>query len=398
MNDDLLRWRNEFPILEHKTYLISNSLGAMPRSVSARMQEYADTWATKGVKAWADAWWEMPVRVGDRIAPLIGAKPGDVTMHPNSTTLQAIILSCFEGGDPRRTKVVSEAFHFPSILYVTERWVKCRGGTFVLIDSDDGVTIELQKMLDAIDEQTLLVSISHVLFKSAFVQDVKAIVEKAHRVGAFVVLDAYHSVGIMPVDVRALDVDFLTGGVLKWLCGGPGGAFLYAHPERTKHCQPNLTGWFAHPKPFQFKAAPMEYREDAGKFLNGTPAIPALYAATEGPRIIQQVGVETIREKSVRQTSLLIRLAQQHGFTVHSPLDPSQRGGTVTIDVPHGYAVTQVLLARDILVDYREGAGIRIAPHFYNSDEEVERVMSAMVEILQNKSYEQFASRRSVVT
>ncbi len=400
MSDRLLQWRKEFPILEKKTYMISNSLGAMPHSVYDRMQEYAETWATKGVKAWADEWWEMPVRVGDVIAPLIGARPGNVTMHPNITILQAIILSCFEGDgrDPKRTKIVSEDLNFPSVLYITGRWAKAHQAELMLVESDEGVTVELQRMLDAIDERTLLVSISHVLFKSAFVQDAKAIIEKAHRVGAHTILDAYQSVGILPVDVEELGVDFLVGGVLKWLCGGPGGAFLYAHPMRTEHLKPNLTGWFAHKRPFGFELGEMEYRDDAWKFLNGTPSIPALYAAAEGPKIIKQVGVQNIREKSIRQTSQLIRWAEQHGFKVRSPLDAEKRGGAVTLEVPHGYEVSQALIARDILVDFREGAGIRIAPHFYNSDEETENVIEAIVEILQQKSYERFSAKRDVVT
>ena len=396
--DDLLRWRKEFPILESKTYLVSNSLGAMPRAVFHKMREFAEAWASKGVKAWADEWWEMPVKTGDMLAPLIGAKLGEVSMHTNISSIQALVLSCFEGHDPKRTKVISESLHFPSVLYVTERWVNNNHAELVLVESDEGVTIDLQRMLDAIDVRTLLVSISHSLFKSAFLQDINAITEKAHRVGAAIVVDAYQSVGIVPLDVGALDVDFLTGGVLKWLCGGPGGAFLYAHPERTKHLVPNFTGWMAHPRPFRFEISSMEYHADARKFLNGTPAIPALYAAAEGPRIIQEIGVERIRTKSVRQTSLLIQLAQQHGFTVRSPLDSAQRGGTVTVDVPHGYAVTQALIAQDILVDFREGAGIRIAPHFYNTDEEVERVIAAMREILESKSYAKYTSSASVVT
>jgi kynureninase len=400
MSDELLRWRKEFPILEKKNYLISNSLGAMPRSVYGRMQEYAETWATKGVKAWTDEWWELQARVGDLIAPLIGAGPGEVTMHPNITILQAIILSCFEGAprDPKRRVIVSEDQNFPSVLYILGRWAAVHQAELVLVKSDDGVTVDLQKMVDAIDEQTLLVSISHVLFKSGFVQDAKAIIDKAHRVGASVVLDAYQSVGIMPVNVKELDVDFFIGGVLKWLCGGPGGAFLYANPVRTKSLKPNLTGWFAHQRPFNFETGEMQYREDAWKFLNGTPSIPSLYAASEGPRVIRQVGVERIRAKSLHQTALLIERAHQHGFNVRSPIKGDLRGGTVTLHVPHGYEVAQALIAQDILVDYREGAGIRLAPHFYNSDEELEHAIAAMVEILQHKTYEQFGSQRRIVT
>jgi kynureninase len=400
MSDELLRWRREFPILEKKNYLISNSLGAMPRSVYGRMQEYAETWATKGVTAWADEWWNLQARVGDLIAPLIGAGPGEVTMHPNITVLQAIILSCFEGTqrDLRRKKIISEDQNFPSVLYILGRWAATHQAELILVRSDDSVTVDSQKMLDAINEQTLLVSVSHVLFKSAFIQDAKAMIEKAHRVGASVVVDAYQSVGIMPVNVKELDVDFLVGGVLKWLCGGPGGAFLYANPVRTKSLNPNLTGWFAHQRPFNFEIGEIQYREDASRFLNGTPSIPSLYAASEGPRIIQEVGIERIRAKSLHQTSLLIERARQHGFSVRSPIREDLRGGTVTLHVPHGYEVAQALIAQDILVDYREGAGIRVAPHFYNTDKELEEAVAAMVEILQHKSYERFGPERKGVT
>ena len=398
--DPLLRWREEFPILAEKTYLVSNSLGAMPRSVSRRLQEYADTWSSKGVRAWSDEWWEMPVRTGDTIAPLIGAGSGEVSMHPNITLMEAVILSCFEEEATRqgRRKIVCEEMNFPSVLYLYRNWAETHDCELALVPSEDGITIDTQRLLDAIDEQTFLVPISHVLFKSAYLQDAKAVIEKAHSVGAVVVLDAYQSVGIVPVDVRALQVDFLVGGVLKWLCGGPGGGFLYVRPDLRTLFTPRLTGWFAHPRPFDFSVKAMEYREDSFRFLNGTPAIPALYAAGEGPKIIQQVGVGTIREKSLRQTALLIDLADKYGFSVHSPRTPERRGGTVTMDIPHAYAVAQELIAREIIVDFRKGAGIRLSPHFYNSDEEVMFAMAQVREILATKAYERHSGGQALVT
>jgi kynureninase len=400
MNDDLQHWRTEFPILSRTTYLISNSLGAMPRSVFDRLHEYADTWATKGVRAWADEWWEMPVRTGNVIAPLIGAGVGEVSMHPNITLMEAIILSCFEkeGSRKGRTKIVCEELNFPSVLYLYRNWAETHGGSLVLVPSDDGVALDTQRMIDAIDEQTLLVPMSHVFFKSAYVQDAHAIISKAHRVGAYVVLDAYQSVGILPVDVKELEVDFLVAGVLKWLCGGPGGGFLYVRPDMRKELRPRLTGWVAHPRPFDFSTEPMEYREDAFRFLNGTPAIPSLYAATEGPKIIQRVGVEKIRAKSLYQTGLIISLADQRGFRVRSPREPERRGGTVTVDVPHAYEVSQELLARNILVDYRKGAGIRIAPHFYNTDEEVRLAIEQIKQIIDTKAYVGHVGNEPLIT
>ncbi len=400
MSDDLLHWRTEFPILTSTTYLISNSLGAMPRSVFDRLREYADTWATKGVRAWADEWWEMPVHAGNVIAPLIGAGGGEVSMHPNITLMEAIILSCFEeeGSRKGKNKIVCEEMNFPSVLYLYRNWAETHGCRLELIRSDDGITVDTQRMIDAIDERTLLVPISHVLFKSAYIQDVQAIIAKVHRVGAFVVLDAYQSIGILPVDVKALEVDFLVGGVLKWLCGGAGGGFLYVRPDVLKELRPRLTGWVAHPRPFDFSTEPIEYREDAFRFLNGTPAIPAIYAATEGPKIIQHIGVEKIRAKSLHQTELIISFADRYGFRIRSPREPERRGGTVTVDVPHAYEVSQELLARNILIDYRKGAGIRIAPHFYNSDDEVRFALEQIREIIDTKAYERHVGIERLVT
>jgi kynureninase len=397
-NDDLLRWRSEFPILATKTYLISNSLGAMPRTVFQRMQEYAETWATKGVAAWSDEWWEMPGRVGDEIAPLIGAGPGEVSMHPNVTTAHRVVLSCFEPPFPNRTNIVSEAMHFPSILYATQLWAEERGVELRLVPSDDGITVDTQRMVDAIDERTLLVSLSHVLFRSSCVQDVRSIAEKARAVGAPIIVDAYQSVGTMPVDVNSLGVDVLTGGVLKWLCGGPGGAFLYVRPELARTIQPRFTGWFAHQRPFAFEAAAMEYAAGATRFLTGTPSIPSLYAATEGPRIIREVGVEKIRSRSIHQTTLLVEWAKALGFPVRSPSDAALRGGAVTIDVPHGAAVSRALMQRGIVVDYREGAGVRVAPHFYNTDEEVKAALHVMKEILETGEHRRYQLSDSIVT
>ena len=396
MRDSLLKWRKEFPILEKSTYLISNSLGAMPRSVYNKMHEYAETWATRGVRAWADSWWEMSIAVGDVIAPLIGAKSGEVSMHTNISLLQAILISCFDLSG-KRNKIVYTDMEFPSVMYVYEQFARAQGAKLKIVKSNNSITVPTNKLLAAIDENTLLVPISHVLFKSAYIQDVQTIVERAHKCGALVILDAYHSVGIIPVDVRKLGVDILVGGVLKWLCGGPGGAFLWIRPSLRKKLKPKVTGWMAHKRPFAFETS-MRYSEDTTRFLNGTPSIPALYAATEGPRIISQVGVKRIREKSKHQTQLVIERAQQYGFRVVSPMDPEQRGGTVTISVPHAYEVSRELLRREIIVDYRQGAGIRLAPHFYNSDEEVLHTVDQIIEILKTQAYRRHTKRHSKVT
>lgn len=396
MTDKLLEFRGEFPILETTTYLVSNSLGPMPRSVPEKLAEYAADWGTLGVKAWARGWWEKPVDVGNEIAPLMNAGPGEVVMMPNVTIAQSAVCSAIDFTGPRDTIVMTE-LDFPSVRYAYEELAKRFGARVVVVRSDDGISIEQDHLLAAIDERTRLVSISHVLFKSAFINDADAICAHAHRMGALVSLDAFHSVGIIPVDVKRSGVDFLTGGVLKWLCGGPGGCFLYVSPSIRDTLAPAITGWQAHARPFAFEEQ-MEYASGSFRWLNGTPVIPALYACAEGAKIIRAAGIEAIREKSVRQTSRLIELAEARGYRVFAPKDPARRGGTVTVDVPHGYEVTQVLLSRDILVDYRVGAGIRAAPFFFNRDDEIEMLIESIDEALETSSWERFRGRTGVVT
>jgi kynureninase len=391
MHDPLLAFRSEFPILERTTYLVSNSLGAMPRGVPDRLAEYVDEWAELGVRAWAKGWWSKPVEVGDENAPLIGAGPGEVAMVPNVTIGQASVLSALDYSAPRDT-IVMTALDFPSVRYVYDALATRLGARVVVVPSEDGIGIDMQRLLAAIDERTRLVAISHVLFRSAFIMDVAAICRRAREVGALVSVDAFHSVGVIPVDVKQLGVDFLTGGVLKWLCGGPGGCFLYVSPEVTRRLTPALTGWQAHARPFAFEPE-MSYADDAFRWLTGTPVIPALYAAVEGPRIVKRAGVERIRAKSMRQTARLIELADARGYQVTAPRNPEQRGGTVAFDVPHGYEVSETLLANDVLVDYRPGAGIRVAPHFYTTDEELERVVAMIDDILATGNWQAHGGR-----
>lgn len=394
--DPLLAFRSEFPILERCTYMVSNSLGAMPRAVPERLAEYADQWATHGVRAWAKGWWQMPLALGDEIAPLIGAAPGTVAMAPTVSMAQAAILSAldFRGG---RDTIVMTALDFPSVRYVFDELAPKLGARVVVVPSDDGLSIDEDRLCAAIDERTALVAISHVLFRSAYILDAARITEHAHAMGALVSLDAYHSVGVIPVDVQASGADFLTGGVLKWLCGGPGGCFLYAAPAVSERLAPALTGWQAHARPFAF-ADEMEYASGAARWLGGTPVIPAFFANIEGPRVIARAGLAAIREKSVRQTSRLIALADERGYRVHAPRETARRGGTVAFDVPHGAEVAQALLERDVVIDYRPGAGIRVAPHFYTTDDEVTRVVAEIDEILRTGAWERFAGNRPVVT
>ncbi len=383
MADELLRYRSEFPILERTTYLISNSLGAMPRGVYDAMHDYAETWATRGVRAWEEAWWMLAHAVGNEIAALMNAPRNSVSVHQNVTQCQAVVASCFDFGG-RRNKVVFSDMNFPSVIYF---WYaqQARGARVAMVHSEDGITVPTEQLLEAIDEDTLLVPISHVVFRSAYIKDVKAIITKAHKVGAHVLLDTFQSLGTVPVDVEAWKVDFACGGVLKWLCGGPGTAYLYVRPDLGEKLEPRFTGWIAHQQPFAFEVGPIRYAAPPYKFMNGTPNVAALYAARPGLKIVREIGVEKIRAKSKRQTARLIALADERGWTVNTPRNPEQRGGTVSIDMPRSQEVCAELLARDVLVDWRPSAGVRMSPHFYTMDEELQTAVGTVEEILAAK-------------
>jgi len=388
LTDDLLKWRPEFPILEKTVYLISHSLGAMPRATYERLHEYAEIWATRGVRAWAEGWWNMPVTVGNDVARIVGADPETVVMHQNVSICQSLILSCLLPlpENSKRRKIVYSELNFPSVMYVYEAHAREHGLRIETVKSDDGITVPLERILSAIDEETLLVPISHVLFKSAFLQDAKAITERAHEVGAMVVLDTYQSAGTVPFSVKDLQVDFATGGSVKWLCGGPGAGYLYVRPDLIDRLEPKTTGWMAHEHPFAFESE-LRYAPNITRFLHGSPAIPALYAAQSGYDIINQVGVERIREKSVRQTEHLISLAREAGFRVTSPKNPAQRGGTITVWDDNAAALTKELIRREFIVDYRPGAGVRISPHFYTKDEELELIIAELKKIRDQKTF-----------
>ncbi|MFN2627361.1 MAG: aminotransferase class V-fold PLP-dependent enzyme [Gaiellaceae bacterium] len=369
-------YRDRFPILRETTYLINHSLAAMPAAAEERLAEYARMWRTRGIRAWSEGWWDLPVTVGDQIGRIIGAPPESVVMHQNVTIAEAIVLSCFpQPGD--RNRIVFEEANFPSVRYLYQ----ARPELEVVAVEDD------RAIVDAIDERTLLVPISHVLYKTAEIQAVEPIVRRAHEAGAFVVLDCYQSAGVVPLDVAALAVDFATGGSVKWLCGGPGAAWLYVRPDLAAELKPTLVGWQGHARPFGFEPE-LEYAEGVRRFLTGTPNVPALYAATAGYDVIEEVGVDRIRGCSVRQTQLLIDLLDAAGFDVGSPRDPARRGGTVLVRTPEFEAVHRELSERQILCDFRPNAGIRLGPHFYNTDDELRFTVEQIVEIVATGAYE----------
>jgi len=371
--DPLLKWRAEFPILERKAaYLINNSLGAMPRKVYDDLKAYADLWAEEGVVAWKQ-WLPMVAETAEMIGKIINAPRGTMIMHQNVSTLTSILLSALEF-TPKRNKVVLTELNFPSIVY---NWMaqQRRGARVHSVRSQDGLTIATEDLLKAIDGSTVAVSLDLVLFRSSALLDVAPVIDAAHRHGAVVILDCYQATGAVPIDVRSLGVDFLIGGSVKWLCGGSGAAYLYAREDLIEKYQPTATGWFSDKRPFDFRVGEIDYAVDAHRFMGGTPSVPALYAARAGYEIIQRVGVPAIRAKSMRQTALLVELAREQGLLVNTPLQPEQRGGTVCVDFEFSEDASLKLIERGFVIDWRPNAGIRISPHFYNSDEECRGIM-----------------------
>ena len=381
MPDSLAHWRQEFPIVDSCTYLVSHSLGAMPRQAAASLREFADTWSRRGVRAWHEGWWEIGRATGDLLAPILGVPPGTISMHQNVTVAQGIIASCFRFDGPRR-RIVLTGQEFPTNMYLFEGFRRY-GAELVYAASDDPVRLDVERLVDAIDDRTALVPLSLVLFKSSHLVDAKPVIEKAHRVGARVVLDVYQAAGTVPLDLEALRTDFAVGGSVKWLCGGPGAGYLYVRPDVARDLEPGLVGWAAHAAPFEFETGPIRYAPAPERFQSGTPNVPALYAARAGYRIVAQVGVEAIRRHSLALTRRMIDLALRAGYRVHTPLDDAERGGAVIVDVPNGRAVADELIRREVIVDYRPAAGIRMAPHFYNTMEEVEHAMTVLGEIVQ---------------
>ncbi len=371
--DALLEWRREFPTVETSLHFISHSLGAMPRAVEESLRGYARTWEARGIRAWDESWMAVPSKVAGLVEGIINAEAGSVSLHPNVTLAHATVLSALDFKPPRN-RLVCTAEDFPSVLYLFEGLAR-RGVEVVRVPAGAERRVEEQDVLAAIDERTAVVALSQVMFRTSQLLDVAPIARRAREMGALTLIDAYQAVGAVPVDVGALGVDLLAGGSVKWLCGGPGTAYLYVSPRVAASLEPALTGWFAHERPFDFEPGPMRWDAGPRRFWGGTPAIPSYLAARPGYEIVAGIGVAPIREKSLRLTGRMIAWADEFGWRLGSPREAVERGGTVCIDVPEAERVCRALLASDVLLDHRPGVGLRLAPHFYTREDEVDRVM-----------------------
>ena len=395
LDQDLDSIRDEFPILSRSVYLISNSLGAVPKQALDGLKKYYQLWAEEGVTAWEKEWWELSRKVGNKVTSLIGAEEDEVTMMTNATVCHWVALSTkFLAKNAKRNKIIMTDHDFPSAIYAVSKIAKFMGWELEVVKSHGQPGLDANDMVQKIDEKTLFVATSHVYFKSAYVQDISQIAARARQVGALTLIDGYHAPGTLPVDVKKLEVDFYLGGCLKWLCGGPGNAFLYVKPELASTLEPQLTGWFAHQNPFLF-AGRMEYAQSSYRFMSGTPPVPCLYTALAGLDIIKKIGISQIRGKSLNQTELIIKKAKERGFRLYTPEENNLRGGAVSVSLPHAFSVKQALGKRGIKVDYRKGGDkepdvIRVGPHFYTRDAEIEILFREIDAILSSGEFKKF--------
>jgi len=377
--DPLLELRREFPVLESTCYMVSHSLGAMPRAAEQHLAEFSRLWRERSITAW-EPWLAEVDAASGRLARLIGAQGNSVIMMPNVSAVMAVLASCLDYSGQRRRIVYSE-LEFPSVSYVWQAEAR-RGAEVVVVPAaDGGRRVDTAALCAAIDERTLMVPLSQVMFRYSYIPDVAAVVKRAHEVGALVVLDMYQSVGVLPVDVRALDVDFACGGSVKWLCGGPGAAYLYVRPDHLLGFDPRVTGWFAHAHPFAFAMPAQDYAQTMWRYLGGTPVISALYQARAGHELLLGLDPAAVRAKSLRQTARVIARVDREGFTLNSPREDAHRGGTVVFDFAGADRVASALNQGRFYCDHRPGAGIRMSPHFYSSDGECDAFMDEVVRL-----------------
>jgi kynureninase len=377
---ELLATRAEFRSLERGTHLISHSLGAMPNAARAQATAFLDDWENDSINAW-HTWLPAVRSLSDIIADVLGVDHGTVTVLSNVSTVQSVIASCFTFDDKspfgKRRKVVYDDLNFSTVHYVWQEQVR-RGAELVIVRSKDGIHAPIDELCATIDEKTLIVPISHVLFRSSGMYDAKRVIDRAHEVGAMVLLDCYQSAGTVPLALKEWGCDLACGGSVKWACGGPGAAYVYVRPDLLPKLAPTSTGWFSHAEPFAFDMGPMRYADDTWRMIGGTPAVPAVYTARAGWEVVRRLGVLRIRDKSLRQTALLRELVEKRGFTVNTPKDDAERGGTICFDFPGADAVSRTLSEKKFFHDYRPKCGLRVSPHFYTTDEEMHRFVEEL--------------------
>ena len=372
------RFRDRFANLDASTYLVSHSMGAAPIAARQALLDYWNAWSQSGPEAWEE-WLPSLAAIADGIGAILGAPRGTVSLAPNVSVLQAAIASALTF-TPQRDEVIFEALQFPSVTYVWKAWEKF-GARVTCVPSDDGRTISTKRMVAAIGERTAVVVVSHAAYISGALIDVAALVARCREVGALFILDVYQTAGVYPFSVADLDVDIAVGGSHKWLCGGPGCGYIAIKPALWPTFEPTITGWMAHDSPFAFEPAPIRYAPGVHRWNTGTPTIPGYLAARAGHDLIREAGVATIRAHNVRLTERLAHEALARGFTVPTPLDPAKRSGWIGMDFAGAQRVASELIVRRIFIDYRPGCGIRVSPHVYTTDAEIDAFFRAVDEL-----------------
>ncbi len=381
MAETFNRRREEFPTLTSGIHLLSHSLGPMPRAARDAMLAYTDAWEHHTSEdAWATNWWELSQRVGDRLAHILGGANGSVQIQPNASIALSVIASCLDFGFIKRNKIVTTALDFPSMGYILKAHERL-GARVHIVPTDDGITIQLERILEAIDETTCLVALSHTSYRSSYCVNERTVAESAHRMGALVLLDVYQSAGVMELKAADWDIDFLIGGTIKWLCGGPACGYLYVRPDVQKELHPHLTGWMAHNNPFAFSDE-LLYAQSVRRFAQGTPSIPGLYSCLAGLDIIEEIGIPKIAQESRRRTAWMVEFALERGWRVNSPRNIEERGGSVMIGTKDAPSIVRRLGEQNVFVDWRPRVGLRISPHFFNTDEEVKEAMLILAGLL----------------
>jgi len=370
------RKRDAFPTLSAGAYLLSHSLGPSPAAAADSMQRYIGAWGGHTSEdAWMSSWWELSQQVGDRFARLVGAATGSTIPTASATAAMATIASCLDYR--HRPKVVTTDLDFPSMGYLWRAQERL-GASVHIVPTLDSMTTPIDRVLEAIDETTAIVAVSHVSYRSSFRIDARAIAQRAHEVGALALFDVYQSAGAVEIDMADWNADVLIGGSIKWLCGGPSCGFLAVRPDLIPTLKPTITGWIAHANPFAFDAGPIQYDNTIRRFANGTPSIPSLYSVIPGLELVESVGVGAIARDSQQRTQRIVQHALEHDWPVNSPTDVHQRGATVMLGVPNPQTFTEHLRDRNVFVDWRPNAGIRLSPHFFNTDDEITQALDAI--------------------
>lgn len=375
--DQLGRYRAEFPVFDRQIYLNTCSLGALSSRSRLRVEQFLSEWQERGAAAWYDVWWSRLAELRERYARLLGARREEIALHASVSTALSVVASALDYR--RRPRVVTTALDFPTVAY---QWLaKRREKVEVeILESCDGITVPLEAFEKAVDDRTAVVATSHVYFTSGAIQDLRALAEIAHSRGALLLVDAYQSVGQIPLDVRQQGVDFLLGGGLKWLLGGPGIAFLYVRGDLIGELVPSVTGWFADRDQFRFDPRRLELHRDARRFEQGTPSLAAVHAQLGGLELLAEVGWERVYAATYELKEDLIASAWEAGLEPRVAGDPLRRASIVMIPSSNPEAAVRALADANIVADSR-GGHVRISPFFYNRRDDY----AEAIELLRNR-------------